>query len=791
DYPYEQLIERLKIKRDLGRNPLFDTMFAMQNMAQSELDLGSLKLSDVPAERQVSKFDLSLTVTLEGDGMRLDVEYATALFQRETAARLAQHYVQVLRHIVAQPAQRLQHIELLTEQERHEIMHVFNANKALDIAWDAEKADEAWTRTILERFEQQAERTPHATAVVDDAQQGQLTYQALNARANQLAHRLREGGIKASHIVAIMLEPSLDMVIAVLAVWKAGASYLPIDHAYPTQRIQYMLGDSQAELLITSSRLRSSVQAHCHLLEIDVCEVGHYADTNLPDKPEPNELAYLIYTSGSTGEPKGVMIEHHALSNMCNWYQSYYELTSEDRCSKYAGFGFDASVWEIFPCLISGASLYIVPESQRLNVEALNAYMNEKSITVSFLPTAVCESFIQLHNESLRVLLTGGDKLKTCQPQRYKIVNNYGPTENTVVTTACEVKPPYTSIPIGAPISNVDIYILNQVNQLQPVGVAGELCIAGRSLASGYWNKPDKTAEAFVDHPFIPGEKMYRTGDLARWLPNGQVEYLGRIDQQVSIRGARVEVGEVEANLLRLDGISEAVVLAVDVRDETQLCAYLVSEGASKPNMTWLKEQLRMKLPAFMLPSHYTWLEAIPLTANGKVDRKLLPHPEPDSHARVIVAPRNDTEQRLVELYRIVLKLEPVSVDDDFFELGGHSLKASMLAANVMKEFRVELTLRELFQFPVLEQQARLIQEKGRVSGSSPLVSIPPAAPAVTYPVSSAQKRMLLVQQLEEFGTAYNMPFALRLQGELDRPRLREAFQQLVKRHEAFRTEFV
>ncbi|MBA4603925.1 non-ribosomal peptide synthetase, partial [Thermoactinomyces mirandus] len=396
-------------------------------------------------------------------------------------------------------------------------------------------------KTIQAWFEEQVAQRPEHPAVVCGKEQ--RSYRELNEQANRLAHALRMKGIGKEQIVGILMPSSIDMMVAILGVVKAGAAYLPIDPGYPAERIQYMLEDSRAVLLLTSDQVT---------VPPVLTETLNLSRTDFDAEPAHNpapvngehDLVYVIYTSGSTGKPKGVMVEHASLENLCAWHVNQFEVTPADRCTKYAGVGFDASVWEIFPTWMAGATLYIIEEELRYDLDALNAYMEEQGITIAFLPTQVAEQFMQLENGSLKTLLLGGDRLQQVYPQSYAVVNNYGPTENTVVTTSTEVRAG-EPVTIGRPIANNQVYVLNEDRQLQPVGVPGELFVSGASLARGYLHRPELTEEKFVPNPFVPGQRMYRTGDLVRWLPDGSLEFLGRIDDQVKIRGYRIEPGEV------------------------------------------------------------------------------------------------------------------------------------------------------------------------------------------------------------------------------------------------------
>ncbi|MCP4148512.1 MAG: AMP-binding protein, partial [bacterium] len=513
-----------------------------------------------------------------------------------------------------------------------------------------------------------------------------------------------------------------------------------------------------------------------------------------------NPLAYIIYTSGTTGRPKGTVIKHSSLVNLCTWHNSAYEVTGRDNATQYASIAFDAAVWEIFPYLVKGASIHILDEKTKLDIEKLSNYYRRKNITVSFLPTQFCRQFMEEggYIPSLRILLAGGDKLNRFVKREYRLYNNYGPTENTVVSTAFPVKTQSDGIPIGKPIANVQIYIMNKGSlNLQPVGVAGELCISGASLALGYLNNPELTAGKFKEicnnhnplSPSLPNNHLYRTGDLARWQPDGNIEFMGRIDHQVKIRGFRIELGEIENSLLNHPEIDEAVVLARQSKTgDNFLCAYYVESSTRQP-VSSIRTYLSQFLPGYMIPSFFIKLEKIPLTPNGKIDKKALTgfsisKFEPLTY----IAPRNEIEERMVEIWAEILELqkEKISIEEDFFHIGGHSLKATVMAARIHKEFNAKLPLTAIFKHPSIKALSDILKE----SVNDKYDSIKNSEKKEYYKLSSAQKRLYVFQQIELEGTTYNMPTISPLEGTVNRERLEEAFRKLIRRHEILRTSF-
>jgi len=524
-----------------------------------------------PGESPDIHIHIHYSHSLQDGPVELEYVYAANLFCETDIRRIHQCLVNLQADILDHPGKKISEIELLSQTEKEQILYEFN-DTAVDYPKD---------KAIHQLFEEQVEKNPGNIALVgrilsDDPKSDKkyIPYKELNAKANQLAWLLRYKGLKTEHISAIMVEQSIEMIIGMLAILKAGGAFLPIDHKNPKERVQYILEESGTGLFLTRSELVEGINFNGEIIELD--EPGIYSgDVSGPGLiVKPDYLAYVIFTSGSTGKPKGVLCAHRTLINLCYWNNRYFSITPNDRATKYASLGFDASVWEIFPHLIIGSSLYIVPEEIKLDIIKLHHFFEENRITVSFLPTQLAEQFMSIESNSLRVLLTGGDKLKTITKRNYQLYNNYGPTENTVVTTSCLVNKLSTNIPIGKPVDNNQILILDKNDCLQPIGVPGELCIGGDSLARGYLNNPELTYDKFfMNYYLIPSSSMqptrlYRTGDLARQLFDGNIEFVGRIDSQVKIRGFRIELGEIENQILGIEKIKEAVVLAQSDKGE-------------------------------------------------------------------------------------------------------------------------------------------------------------------------------------------------------------------------------
>ncbi|MCY9731803.1 amino acid adenylation domain-containing protein, partial [Paenibacillus apiarius] len=692
DYPFEELVSKLDVSRDMSRNPLFDTMFVLQNIEQRAVSIEGLTCKLYPNEHNIAKFDLTFSLTEEAEGIAGTIEYARSLYKEETIERMAAHFKQVIDAILSDPQRKLSSIEIISPEEKAQILETFN-----DTA-----ADYPRDKTIHQLFEEQAERTPDQAAVVYE--ESQLTYRELNTKANQLARTLRAEGVQPDQLVGILAERSLEMIIGILAIMKAGGAYVPMDPEYPEERLGYMLEDSGAELLLTQSHVQKCESFHGKRLMLDNERMYSEAGSNLQPGAGPDHLAYVIYTSGTTGKPKGVMVEHRGLCNLKPLFKDTLHIGEQDHVVQFASLSFDASCWEMFKALFTGATLYIPTKETILDPRLFESYMSRQRITAAILPPTYAASLHPGNLPSLKKLITGGSASSVDLVQQWRdsvlYFNAYGPTEDSIVTTiwqASAVAPAGKLVPIGRPIPNHRVYIVDANDQLLPVGIAGELCISGVGVARGYLNRPELTEERFVDNPFEPGERMYRTGDLAKWLPDGNIEYLGRIDHQVKIRGYRIELGEVEAQLLKTASVQEAVAIAREDGDgQPYLCAYIVADKELTSGE--LRSALSQELPGYMVPSCFVQLEHMPLTPNGKIDRKALPAPDGSMQTGAdYVAPRTALEAQLSQIWQEVLGLPRVSVKDHFFEIGGHSLRTTTLVAKLHKEMGIEMPLREVF----------------------------------------------------------------------------------------------
>ncbi len=581
---------------------------------------------------------------------------------------------------------------------------------------------------IPQLVERQAITTPEAQALVGG--NIAISYAQLNQRANQLAHYLRASGVGANTLVGLCIERSIDMVVGLLGILKAGGAYVPLDPEYPSDRLKFMLDDAQVHLLVTRQHLAerlalSDSKAIC--VDTHATQLAAQSTANLAIEIAPTDLAYIIYTSGSTGLPKGVQITHGNLLNLISWHQRAFSVTASDRATQVASPAFDATVWELWPYLSCGASIYLVDENTRILAPLLRDWLLDNAITISFLPTPLAESVLREkwpNKSSLRFLLTGGDVLHSypASDVPFTLVNNYGPTESTVVATSGYVLPlPHAKeLPsIGRAIDNTQIYILDERMQPVPVGEAGEIYIGGKSLAKGYLNRPELTAEKFIPSPFAEDARLYKTGDIARCLPDGQIAFLGRVDSQVKIRGFRIELGEIEGVLNSYPAVQQAIVVASEnASGEKQLVAYLVPAAlvTEQPlHIAELRAFLQEYLPDYMLPATFVLLESMPLTANGKVDRAALPVP---SAANTLVdeatqssTPDTSIEQQVMEIIASVLGVERVGVDENFFTLGGHSLLGAQVIIQIEAVFDVKMSLRTLFNAPTVRELALEIEQ--------------------------------------------------------------------------------
>jgi len=686
-YPLAEIQARTSVE-----NTLFDHIIAFENYPIEEVMNGNYGV-DIKATEvfEQTNYDFNMVV-IPGKELNIKFIYNSLVYDRRFIGMLKGHIKTMILGVISNPGILVKDIDMLTVEERKELLDTFNDTKR----------NYPKDKTISELFEAQVRGTPDNIAVVFEEQK--LTYKVLNEKANQLAGVLRRKGVMANNIVAIMAERSPAMMIGLMGILKAGGAYLPIDPEYPAERINYMLADSGSRVLLTQSHLVSKIAFNGDIINLEEEELYQGDTANVVRENTSQDLAYVIYTSGSTGKPKGVEIEHASLVNLVFWHRRVHHITSEDRATLVAGPAFDASVWETWPYLVSGAGLYIPSDEIRVSTTELIKWLHDNLITISFMPTPLAEALLAEvwpREISLRTMLTGGDKLHR-RPHLdipFTLVNHYGPTENTVVATWGRIRSEDSAdtLPsIGRPMDNTNVYILDRNDKLQPIGIPGELCISGDGLARGYLNRPDLTAEKFALNPFKSGVRMYRTGDLARWLPDGNIEFLGRIDHQVKIRGFRMELGEIENQMLKHKEIKEGVViLREDKQGDKYLAAYVVADRELAANE--LKIHLSKELPEYMVPLYFTQLDKLPLTPNGKIDRKALPVPDGWGNTReCYIAPRNEADGRIQKVWQDILEINRIGIDDNFFMLGGNSIKAIQVVAKLALDF--EIGINDIFQ---------------------------------------------------------------------------------------------
>ena len=842
DYPFPLLVKQLISERDSSRPPLFQVSLTWQkhgwydNSQKSNSKESSLVMSPylIEGHQRGAAFDIDLAIIEAGNELSFCWQYNTDLFNISTVERIAGNYQTLLENILIDPQQRISQLPLLTEIEQQQLL----------VDWNNTKKQYPLDKCIHQLFEEQVIKTPDAIAVEFEAEK--LTYQELNQRANQLAHYLQELGVNPEVLVGISVERSPLMLIGLLGILKAGGAYVPLDPAYPAERLAYMLEDSQSQVLLTQQQLVSSIpntglQVIC--LDTDWGLIANQSEQNPQTEVKANNLAYVIYTSGSTGNPKGVMIEHRSLVNFTQTVKDKYGMSNRDRVLQAASISFDAAAEEIYPCLISGATLVLRTAEMLGAVSTFIQKCWEWELTVLMMGTAYWHQLtaeLATTNETLppsvRLLANGGEqwlleKLKLWQKsmedrsrvQNLKaapmLMNGYGPTEATVLSTVynlSELRLENTQGQqiIGTAFDNVQTYILDIFLQPVPIGVPGELHIGGMGLARGYLHRPDLTDAKFIAHPFKQSERIYKTGDLARYLPDGNIEFLGRIDNQVKIRGFRIELGEIETLLISHPQISEAVVIdSDDIPGSKRLVAYIVEtfSGTSLPQ-SQLRSFLKQKLPDYMIPSAFVVLDALPLTPNGKVDRRGLPKPDtnrPDSEADY-VAPQTDVERTIAAVWEEVLHLENISIHDNFFEIGGHSLLATQIISRLRQILQMDLSIRTLFTAPTIASFAEYCET---IQGKLPepqtrsftpqsqsqiperkaenLSAIKPVGRTENLPLSFAQARLWFLDKLDPNSAFYNIPIVWRFSGNLNVAALRSSLNEIVRRHEALRTNFI
>ncbi|HYC27821.1 MAG TPA: amino acid adenylation domain-containing protein, partial [Chitinophagaceae bacterium] len=816
DVPFEKVVEAVLSYRDLSRSPLVQVMFVLQNLPDAaRLQFRGLETSPGFFEQSMVKSDLVFAVEEDQAGINITIEYSTDLFVKDTIARMGAHYEELLRSALQEPEQAIDKLNMLTHAERHRVLLGFNNTATTDNA----------NTTIVHLFRQQAANRPDAVAVAAENPLSFvsnnitfLTYRELDERSNQLAHYLRKKGVQAESLVALCMERTVEIAIGMLGILKAGGAYVPIDHKYPEARISYMLQDSGATIILSSMMCSPQLEDNPGLVVIELDsqweEIAKESKEPLNDMPVPAQLMHVIYTSGSTGTPKGTMIEHRSMVNLINFSIREFEISEASKSAAIAAVGFDAFGWEVWPFLAAGAAVYMVDDYKRLSLPSLTDFFNEAGITNCFMSTVLLVEFLKecgTRATTLKYLVTGGDRVPLLNTSAFgfQLVNAYGPTETTIVVimhkvTGHEVR----AIPIGKPMSNVRIYILDDHLQPVPIGVLGQLYIGGVQVSRGYFGQPELTAEKFIPDPFVdePAARLYQTGDLARWLPDGNIEFGGRKDMQVKVRGFRVELGEIESVLLKTGLVQQAVAVArEDKEGHKTLVAYVVPNGTFDDEA--IMDHLESILPEYMLPSVIVELSSIPLTSNGKVDRKVLPDPWESRENGQYVAPRTETEQVLAQIWQEALQLDQVGVNDNFFRLGGDSIRIISVVYKIRKQFKKKIELADIYQGGTLEQVAGLIDNSPVVEDDEERTEVIkkeiaqlketlllqlPEAEAVEdiYPMSDTQAGMVYTSLIDPSLSVYHNQMLYVMSDALNTEVFEQAFSTVVHRHAVLRTAF-
>ncbi|HSE18779.1 MAG TPA: amino acid adenylation domain-containing protein [Pyrinomonadaceae bacterium] len=788
--PFERLVSELQPDRDLSRTPLFQVMMVLQNTPQQPLVLGDLHCRIEEIDNGTAKFDLLVQLTESEAGLDGKWEYSTDLFDANIIEQMVTHFRALLERVVEDEHRHISEIPILTDEEQSQLRR-FNETQQ-DVTPDA---------YLHQSFEAQVEKTPDAIALVHET--GNLTYQDLNRRANRLAHYLQTLSVGPETRVALLLKRSPELLVSMLAVLKAGGAYLPLDPAYPAERLSFMLEDAGASVLICRAEPVDTF-AKQNVRVVDLAYVWPLIAEQSSDNPvsgvSPTNLSHVIYTSGSTGRPKGVAIEHRSVISFLQWARNTFSKEELDGVCASTSICFDLSVFEIFAPLSGGGTVVLADDALHLAMHTAA----DRVTLINTVPSAMVELLrLQAVGEEVLSVNLAGETLKRSLVQDIYsqtgvglVRNLYGPTEYTTYSTAEDVERECEGEPsIGRPLANTQIYILDQALALTPPGVAGEIFIGGHGLARGYLNRPDLTADRFLPDTFSnqTGSRLYRTGDLGKYLPDGSIEYLGRKDHQVKVRGYRIELGEIETALEQHESIREAVVIAGGEAEAQRLVAYVVSARESIEPESYeaeLRHSLHQRLPGYMAPSIFVFLDRLPLTANGKVDRRALPAPERLSREgkEGFVAGRTVTEQLLVQIWSEVLKVEPIGIHDDFFALGGHSLMAAQVVSRIRATFQIELPLRSLFETPTIESLAQAIESQAETAIIEPIARV---SRKTALPLSFAQQRLWFLNQLDPNNSAYNLSMVLRLEGPLNNSALEKTLDEIVQRHEVLRTRFV
>ena len=784
DLSFEKLVEELKVGKDISRHPIFQVMFSIQSF-DDKVKNSLFKSIDL-SSNSIAKFDLSCFIDDSKSEIQGTFNFATSLFMKSTIERMVNHYLIVLDQMVNNQEKQIKDYCLLSKDEYQQLV----------IDWNQTDKEYPKDKTVYQLFEAQVSKEPANIAIIFEEEQ--LTYAELNVKSNQVARYLQtQTSIKSDTIIGLCLDKGLEMIIGILGILKSGAAYLPIDPEYPSDRIYYLLEDSQTKLVLTQSHLKERLEeiTDINLVVLDSNCYENQEAKNLEVQNKTTDLAYVIYTSGSTGKPKGVCVSHESLNNLIFSQKEKLNINNETQVLQFASIIFDASVWEIFSSLAFGAKLNIVSNKTRLSMECLNKYISTQKINLALLPPTILNILPTQNLECLKYLLTGGDNCNDeilAKWNRGRVfINAYGPTESAVCATMHEYKDGDISANIGKALNNIKCYVLDSNKKLVPIGVIGELYISGASLAREYLNKPKLTAEQFIVNSFATEEdilkgytRLYKTGDLVRWLPEGNLEYVGREDFQVKIRGYRIELGEIENALISIEHIKQAVVLAKRAKSNKYLVAYFVSDIEVKDD--YILNQLSIKLPSYMIPSALVRVDSFPLTASGKIDRKALPDPK-FTNIDTYVAPRNELEKRVCKVWAEILDLpaDKIGIEEDFFRLGGNSILAIRLLGKLNTEVGSNIILSTIFKHNSIKKLSHYLSQNVE---DTIIINKSIFIKSEEQILSFAQERLWFIEKYEQGTNAYNVPMIFRLSNKINLEILKSSINSVVARHEILRT---
>ncbi|MFT8349159.1 amino acid adenylation domain-containing protein [Clostridium saccharoperbutylacetonicum] len=792
-YPYDLLVQDLELKKR-GVDSLFKfyvKYYSFENYNVKNNYNTSISNEIFAQEYTNIPLHIFIKELKKNDNIELEVQYRIEDYTDEQITQMLNGMECIAKQIINNSNIKIAEIQIVSEKEKNIILNEFNNTKR----------KYAEDKTIKELFEEIAGNSQNKIAIVSNGQY--LTYKELNERANQLGNLLIKKGINKEDIIPILCDRSIDTIIGMLAVIKSGAAYLPIDEEYPEARIEYMLKDSKSKMLLVKKHQIEKVnleKINIQLIDLNSKEIFSESKENIPNINSVKDLVYVIYTSGSTGNPKGVCLENRNLAKLIN-NPDYIEIKDNDKILQSGSLSFDASVFQIWVALLNGAALHLEDKALIINDTALETYIDHNKITIMLMPTPLFNQYSESNVgifKGLKYLVVGGDVISSKQVskitqiyKKLKILNAYGPTENAVISTVYEVKDNWDenmSVPIGIPISNSTAYIIDKNMNLLPIGVPGELCVGGDGIARGYLDREELTKEKFIENPYVKGERIYRTGDLAKWLPDGNIQFIGRIDYQVKINGFRIELQEIEAQLLKYSKIKEAVV--VDKKDENgnkYLCAYVVSK--EKVCSKEIKDFLKKEIPNYMIPSHIMQLESMPVNSNGKVERRAMPIPDLSQRDVEFIKPRNEVELKLNNIWHQIFTMKEISIKDNFFDIGGNSLTAVNLVSKIHKEFKRRIVVTDVFNKPTIEELAEYLNVMS-VEETFNFNEIEKVEEKEYYEASAVQKRIYAINQTNLNSTNYNIPIAYLIKGDFDNGRLDKAIYELINRHESLRTSF-